>query len=363
MDTFQLKIFKEINKGNIKKNFTISPLSIYHILSLAANGAVNKTLEEMCHSLGHNDIDEMNKNNELLASFFENFKSVELANAVFTKYKLEESFAQKVKQYKAKVDKLKSVDQVNKWCSESTHHKIQKILDRIYPEDIIILINAIYFKGVWKNRFNKNESRINEFYNYNDQPVEINFMIKTDKYDYYKSDEVQAILLNYNDDDMEAMIILPNKYKLYDKPIDAFIDEFTVEDYNKILKKMKNTKVELHLPKFEFEYEDDLSKYLSALGMEQAFAANGDFSSMIREGKANVGKVIHKTYLKIDEEGTEAAAVTAIRVKKSISFFNFKPEIPRMYVGHPFIFIIRNKKLPRGYDIIFISKIEKIDTN
>jgi len=361
MDTFQFKIFKEINKKNIRSNITISPMSIYHILSLTANGSTNKTLEEMCNTLCHKDLNEVNKNNELLSSTIENLKSVELANAIFTKYEPKKTFTQMIKQYKAKIDKLKNAEQINKWCSDATHEKIKNIIDNVTSDDIMILINAIYFKGIWKNRFNKKESTIENFLNYNEESIEIEFMKKTDKYDYYENDKMQVISLNYKEDNMEAIIILPNQYVLYDKTIDAFINDLTLKDYEKMIKKMKNTKVTLHLPKFEIEYQNDLSETLKDLGMVQAFSDTADFSSMIDKCHTNIGKVIHKTYVKIDEEGTEAAAVTAVVITKSKKLFSFTPKIPVMNVNHPFLFIIRNKNLTRDYDIIFIYKIEKLD--
>ena len=98
MNIFQLKIFQEINKGNIGKNITLCPISIYHILSLTTNGAAKKTLEEMLKTLCNNDLNKMNQNNKLIASILEKFQSIELANAVFTKFNPEQSFIQIIKQ-------------------------------------------------------------------------------------------------------------------------------------------------------------------------------------------------------------------------------------------------------------------------
>ena len=131
MNSFQFNIFKEINRTNKGKNIMVSPLSIYHILSLTANGAENNTLKEMLKTLVHNGKEEMNKNNKLLSSTIEKFNSVELANAVFTKFKPENSFTDIIKEYKAKIDLLKDAAQVNKWCNDATHGKISKILDFI----------------------------------------------------------------------------------------------------------------------------------------------------------------------------------------------------------------------------------------
>lgn len=356
IETFQLNIFKEINKNNERNNFTISPLSIYHILSLTTNGAANKTLEEMLNVLGHKDLNEMNENNKLLASFIEEIKSVELANAVFTRVRPIESFSQMIKQYKANIDELKSTEQINKWCSDETHGKIQKVINNLSPNDIMILINAIYFKGIWKISFEKKNTLENCFRNYGEETIEVDFMCKTDKYDYVETNEVQALSLNYKNDKMSATIILPKTENIND-----YIENLTLKSYNDIIKKMKNKKVKLYLPKFEINYEEELSNTFKSLGMVQPFSDIADFSSMLKENNAKIGKIIHKTYIKVNEEGTEAAAITTVIMKKKSMGINMGPKIPVMYVGHPFLFIIRNENLPSGYDIVFISKIEKLD--
>ena len=125
---FQIKIFQEINKSNIIKNIMVSPLSIYHILSLTSNGAMNKTLEEMLQALSEKNLDELNKNNKLISSLISNFKTIELANAVFTRFKPLENFLTIIREYKAKLEELKDAAQVNKWCSDATHTKFPKLL-------------------------------------------------------------------------------------------------------------------------------------------------------------------------------------------------------------------------------------------
>jgi serpin B len=111
---FQLKIFREINKLNNGKNLMVSPLSIYHILSLTANGAANKTLEEMLKALSEKDLTELNQNNKLISTSISSLKTIELANTVFTRFKPLDNFLKIIKEYKAKLDELKDANQVNK---------------------------------------------------------------------------------------------------------------------------------------------------------------------------------------------------------------------------------------------------------
>ena len=351
-DSFQLKIFQEINKSNIGKNIMISPLSIFHILSLTANGAVNKTLTEMLQVLYQKNIIELNKNNKTIYSSIEKLKSVELANAIFTKFKPLDNFLKIVKEYKAKVDNLKNAAQVNKWCSNATHNKIPVIIDNINENDLMVLINAIYFKGKWKEKFNKKGTKKNTFMNFNTEPKEIDFMNNTAKYAYLENNDEQVISLNYLKDDLIALIILPKTQT----DINTYIENFTIEKYNIMLKQLVNKKVIFSLPKFEINFEAEINQNFISMGMIDAFSSNADFSNMKKEKDIHISRIIHKTFIKIDEEGTEAAAATAVVMSRGI-VFNPEPD-PIMNVNHPFLFIIRNNHLPSNHDILFILKVE-----
>ena len=349
---FQLKIFQEINKSNIGKNIMISPISIYHILSLTANGAANKTLTEMLSALSEKSLFELNKKNSTISSLFAKFKSVELANAVFTRFNPLDDFQKMIKEYKTKLDLLKDANQINQWCSNATHKKIPKIVDAISGADKMVLINAIYFKEIWQQPFDKNNTRLDTFFGPKNQ-IKIMFMNSTEKFDYYENEGIQAISLNYTKDNLNALIILPkNKSN-----INNYIKNFTSEKYNMIIGNLTNKKVKLSLPKFEFDFSAELSQNFKNLGMKDAFNGNADFSIMKKEKDIFISSIIHKTYIKVDEKGTEAAAVTAIVMRYKSAL----PEpIPVMKVDHPFLFVIRNNDLQPGNDIIFISKVESL---
>jgi len=159
MNNFQFQIFRELIKHRESgENMVISPLSIYHILSLTANGADSKTLKEIIEALCNKSLKEINDINISICSKIYNYKTVLLLNAIFTQYAtkdLEKEFLSKASKYKTYIDKLESADQVNNWCSDSTDGKITKIVDQIDSEINMILINAIYFKGEWEKEFDK----------------------------------------------------------------------------------------------------------------------------------------------------------------------------------------------------------------
>ena len=328
----------------------ISPISIYHILSLTANGAANKTLTEMLNALSEKSLIELNKKNSTISSLFAKFKSVELANAVFTRFNPLDDFQKMIKEYKAKLDLLKDANQINQWCSNATHKKIPKIVDAISGADKMVLINAIYFKGIWQQPFDKNNTRLDTFFGPKNQS-KIMFMNSTKEFDYYEDNGIQAISLNYTKDNLNALIILPkNKSN-----INNYIKNFTSEKYNMIIGNLTNKKVKLSLPKFEFDFSAELSQNFKNLGMKDAFNGNADFSIMKKEKDIFISSIIHKTYIKVDEKGTEAAAVTAIVMRYKSALLE---PIPVMKVDHPFLFVIRNNDLQPGNDIIFISKVE-----
>ena len=351
MNTFELKIFQEINKINIGKNIMISPISIYHILSLTTNGALNKTLEEMLKVLCHKNLIDMNDNNKLISSLISKLKSIEFANAVFTKFKPETLFINMIKKYKATIDVLKDEAQINKWCNDTTHKKIPKIIDKLTDNDVMVLINAIYFNGKWEKSFDPKKSKKNGFMNYNKNPININFMNSTDDFDYFENEQIQAISLNYNNDNMKALIILPK----IEKDINNYIINFSQELYINIIKNLQNKKVVLNLPKFELNFEAELKDTFISLGMVEAFSDSADFSSMTKQNNVKIGRIIHKTFISVDEKGTKAAAATAV----VMTTLCFKPNSNViMNVDHPFLFIIRNENLPNGFDMIFVSKVE-----
>ena len=145
--SFQSAIFNQIKKGKKGENIIISPLSIFQILSLTTNGAKGNTQSEMLEVLQNKDVEELNKVNYEILSILNEFTTVEIANAVMTKFDLLEDFKKTAEDYLAPIEPLKSIDQVNNWCKNKTHGKIEKILDELSKDTAMILINAVYFKG------------------------------------------------------------------------------------------------------------------------------------------------------------------------------------------------------------------------
>jgi serpin B len=256
--------------------------------------------------------------------------------------------------YEASIFPLVSVEQVNEWCSEKTHGKITNILDELNPDTVMLLLNAIYFKADWQHPFNPSYTYTGEF---TDPTVkggtkEVQFMTQTKNFNYYEDKSVQVVELPYKNDSTSAIVILP-KDKI---DVDTYLKSLDDNELNTILAGFTSKRVSLSLPKFEIEFETKFKDILMKLGMVQAFDITADFSGIKCSGGIKVNNVIHKTYLKVDEKGTEAAAVTAVDMIATTALI----EIVIMNVNRPFIFLLRSSKLPKNNDLLFLAKVANI---
>ena len=346
---FQTSIFSEVNSKNEGENVILSPLSVFQVLGLTANGAVGETQSEMVSALEESSIDNLNNVNYKLMQLIKNFVSVELANGVMSTFDPIKSFIKICDKYEAPIEKLISKNQVNDWCSQKTHGKIPEIIDELDPSMVMLLLNAVYFRGEWVYPFNPERTYSGIFYNHGKEEKKVEIMTQTNRFMFYKDKEIQAVELPYKNDSMTAIIILPNK----GVDLNAYINENNLNDdfINKILEGMEETTVKVSVPKFEVEFYISLKEALINLGMVKAFG-DADFSGINGVGGLSINDVIHKTYLKVDEIGSEAAAVTIVDIRS----------IPQeeIEINRPFILIIKSKELPKGNNFLFISKIEEI---
>ena len=202
--SFQANIFNKMNKNKKGENLIISPLSIFQALSLATNGAKSETQLEMLDLLQVDSIDELNEINYKIISQFKEFSTIEIANAVMTKFSPLEEFANIAENYLSTIEPLESVEQVNNWCSNKTHGKIDKILDELSPNTLMIILNAVYFKGEWSSKFESYVTKQLPFYNLGKEEVQIDTMTQIDHFRYYEDKKVQAIELRFIEDEQNT---------------------------------------------------------------------------------------------------------------------------------------------------------------
>ena len=184
-------------------------------------------------------------------------------------------------------------------------------------------------------------------------------MGKLDHFYYYGDNKVQAIQLPYIQDGMEALIILPRENVDINKYISSL--NSNENSLSELISKLKYAKVDLDLSKFKLEFSTSLKETLKDMGMTTAFTNNADLTGLREKRDLKIDDVIHKTFLKVNENGTEAAAVTAVKIAYGSSGRQVQEIIYHMEVNRPFLFMLRSSKLPSSYDMLFMSKIESIE--
>ncbi|KPL03965.1 MAG: hypothetical protein AMJ90_02595 [candidate division Zixibacteria bacterium SM23_73_2] len=360
---FGFEFFKEIIKEEKDKNVFISPLSVSMALGMTYNGANGETEEAMHQTLQFGDLSTQEVNEsyksliELLTGLDPKVK-FQIANSIWHRknFPAREEFIDLCKEYfQAKVEGLdfndqSSVDIINRWVDENTSGKIEQIIQPpINPLTMMFLINAIYFKGAWTYEFDKEMTMDAVFHLPDGSQETCKMMEQKGEFQYFGNSDFQAVDLPYGDGDFSMSVFLPRP--LVD--IDSLIAKFNQENWDNWIKSFTPQSFTLFLPKFKLEYELNLNDVLTAMGMGIAFQPyQADFTK-IYQGIENlyISKVKHKTFVEVNEEGTEAAAVTSVEMGlTSVGLL--------MRVDRPFIFVIRENQ---SQTILFMGKITEPD--
>ncbi|MBN1767296.1 MAG: serpin family protein [Prolixibacteraceae bacterium] len=362
-NAFGLDIFQRILSNETEENFMISPLSISMALSMAYNGAETDTKAEMAEALGVNEFtrDELNETyRDLIAALVEADPQVamQIANSIWYRdtYHVEQSFLDVNHEYydaevnEADFDAPETLDNINNWVNDKTNGKIQKIINDIPAEMVMYLINAIYFKGSWTKEFNPESTQPMNFKTSEGEFVEAELMGRVDTLDYQKNDTFSAIRMPYGKGNFSMTVFLPNN----GKSVDDVAAEFNPENWENWQEGFTETQnVDIRLPKFKVEYEKTLNSILQDMGMNKAFTAQADFSNINPARDLFISFVKHKTFIEVDEEGTEAAAVTIIGFETT----SIDPNEPKTIYFHctkPFLYAITEKDTGA---ILFMGKV------
>lgn len=356
---FGFKLFREIVKQDKDNNVFISPLSVAMALGMTYNGADGETQEAMQQTLELNGLtlEEVNQSYEHLIDLLTSLDPkvrFQIANSIW--YRLGVPFKRKFidlcKEYfTALVTGLDFEDPgaaktINAWVDENTNGKIKEIVDDpIDPDMVMFLINAIYFKGTWTYQFDERQTR-DDLFNLPDGSRKPCKMMKREGvFRYLANPDFQAVDLPYGDGDFSMTVFLPQPKK----DIDSLIAEFDQENWNKWVNLFSEEQLTLQLPRFTLEYKIGLNDILTALGMGIAFDPGvADFTRMY-EGpeRVYIDQVKHKTFVEVNEEGTEAAAVTSVGIAiTSVGLW--------MRVDRPFVFVIRENE---SQTMLFVGKI------
>lgn len=343
-NVFAFNLFANVKeKLSEGKSFMVSPLSVTYALGMLNNGADGGTKEEICNVLGVNDAATMNAFCRKMideSGKLDPSTKLSIANAVEVNkdYELYDDFIKVVKSnYDAEVENLdfsspSALKHINDWCSKHTNGLIPEILTELDPNAISVLLNAIYFKGIWTNKFDKKETKKESFKLANGKEVKVQMMHQKDVFNMGFNGTCKALCLSYGNKAYNLTILLP----LEGKNTDDVLKSIDRKDWRKSLNMYGQT-VDVKLPQFKTESKFRLEKILPAMGMPSAFTNDADFSKFCTK-PAKITDVIHKSYVEVNEEGTEAAAVTAITMKDAS--IGGTPQIPEFHADHPFIYII-----------------------
>ena len=345
-NTFGLELFGHILTAKQDTNVFISPLSVSLALSMTLNGAANETETAMRTTLGFEDLtlEEVNiVQSELMELLVSTDPDVlfEIANSIWYRegYPVLDSF-KTVNQtyYNAEIREqdfslAEAVSLINGWISDATHGKIEEVLDRIDPDVVMYLINALYFKGIWQVEFDAEKTFDGTFYPVNEAALTTPMMVRQDTMSYYEDDKMQVVDLPYGDGKFSMMVLLPKE----EETASGLAATLTTESYEAICDGLSEQAGSLYLPKFKIEYDMLLNDMLKAMGMGVAFSGGADFSNINGYGGLFISRVIHKTFVEVNEQGTEAAAVTVVEMRWDVSSSEFV-----MQVNRPFLFMIRD---------------------
>ncbi len=357
---FGLELFREIIREEKDKNVFISPLSVSMALGMAYNGANGSTEAAMRATLEFGDLN-LQEVNESYKSLIELLSQLDpkvrflLANSIWYRqeYTFEPEFINLNQTYfNAVVRGLNFNDPsaaktINGWVEQSTNGKIKQIVDDpIDPYKVMFLINAIYFKGTWTYRFNEQQTKDDWFTLLDGSQKMCKMMNLEGDLKYFANAQFQAIDLPYGDAGFSMTILLPKPQT----PIDSLIAAINQENWRLWTNSFYKPAVNLFMPKFTLEYNLSLNETLKALGMGIAFTDQADFTRMYKNGGLYISQVKHKTFIEVNEEGTEAAAVTSVEVGTTYAHGGSIT----MRVDRPFIFTIREN---HSGTILFMGKI------
>ena len=327
-------------------DFFISPLSMQFLMGMVLDGAQNGTADEICKVLGYG-AGEVNAVNEYSLSMLEQLPSLDkktklsIANAIFVnkQYSLKDNFKGTVeKYYQAEVTNLdfsnesSSLKTINGWCNKQTNGMIPKVLDKVSPGMLAYLLNAMYFKSEWKEKFSKNNTA-NETFTTEDGGIKkVPMMKNSERYLYQDNEDFRVVRLPYGNGAFNMLVVLPQTGKTLAHVTSAL----KTADWNEFLLTMVRCDVDLWLPKFETKYSIKLNDILSDMGMPSAFSpASADFKAM-SDAAMCLSIVKQDAVIKVDEEGTEAAAISMAGMETSAA----PGEHIVFHADHPFLYLI-----------------------
>jgi serpin B len=346
-------------------NIFFSPYSISSALAMTYEGARGQTADEI-QSVFHFPKDDSLRRESFLKIYEQINKKdkkyqLRTANALWAQkdYKFLAEYFNLIDQYyRGKVTNLDFISQteqsritINNWVEEQTDNKIRNLIPPGVLNEMtrLVLTNAIYFKGFWDKQFDKKETKEEDFRTSPGNTVKVQMMSLTGEeaeFNYTETERLQILELPYEGEELSMLILLPKGDDL-----NALEESLNTENLSEWRNRLIEQRVEVYIPKFKFETKYFMAEDLKGMGMPTAFSMNADFSGMTGKKDLFISQVIHQAFVEVNEEGTEAAAATAV-VWKGLSV---RPKSIKIFkADHPFIFVIQEKETG---DILFLGRV------
>lgn len=320
------------------ENTLVSPVSVLYALAMTANGAGGETLQQLEQAFGT----DVNSLNHWLAEYMAYLAGdeVSVSNSIWYRdsFVPHRNFLQtnadffNAGLYSAPFDNS-TVKDINSYVKKSTNGMIDKIIDDIEPATVMMLINALTFEAQWQEKYKNSRIHEGEFYAYDGTTQQADYMYSEESV-YLTDENTTGFAKYYKGGDYAFVALLPDE----SISIDTYIDGFTGEKLNNLLKNRRATEVEVVIPQFESEYSTQLKDVLKAMGIERLFSENSADLSSMGETDTNlfVSSVLHKTYISVDKQGTKAAAVTLVAADNATAI----SMIPFVRLDRPFVYMI-----------------------
>ena len=358
-NSFSFMLLGGVNKEEQGKNLFISPFSVSMALGMTLNGASGTTRTTMQQTLGFAGLSEpdINQSYKTIIPYLKDLDPTlifQVANSIWYRPTLmvEQDFIRVNKDsFGAEVNSIDFSNQgaprtINDWVNRNTQGKIASIVPDPIPREIVMyLINAIYFKGTWKYQFDKKLTTDDVFTVPNGSTTPCKMMVQEGTFQYFNNSAVQGVDLPYGDAGFSMTILLPSP----GSSVDGLFERLTQQQWGAWISTLVPQAGTVFLPKFKIEYEKKLNDVLKGLGMGIAFSDLADFTRIDKRGALAISEVRHKTYVEVDEEGTEAAAVTSVGIGTTSFGGTFVMRIDR-----PFVFVIRES---HSETILFMGKV------
>ncbi|MBA4407060.1 proteinase inhibitor I4 serpin [bacterium] len=359
-DNFSFRLFKKIYDAEPNANLFIAPLSISMALGMTLNGADGTTYDAMRSTLALDPFtrEQANETYQSLMALLSSIDpkvTMNIANSIWydKDYIFKTDFIETNKKYfNAVVNAMNFKDPatvavINNWVKTATKEKIDKIVEQISAQTIMYLINAVYFKGTWKYTFEKNKTKDDFFTTQTGKRVPIKMMKQEADISTFANELFTAVDLSYGSSAFSMSLFLPNN----GRNLQEVVSFLTRENFDSVIGRLHSSKKNLFLPRFKVEYRIKLNDVLKVLGMDIAFDPDkANFKKLYDGGMGNayISAVDHKTYVDVNEEGTEAAAVTSVVIGLTSIGGN------TIRFDRPFLFLIREKN---SGAIIFIGSL------